>query len=153
MKYIIIVDEYQAMEDRFAVGDKVLVLLKEDFNSGEEWYTLNKTYYVSTKADTVTVKDLAGTNQVTLPLTKALDKPFEVSVTGADGKTVMIPAESVASVPLPYLEDTLIFFELSLSIGSGSAREKLKRLLIAPLIRKKPFLQFYCSNSIMMPFS
>lgn len=44
MKYTIIVDEYQAMEDRFAVGNKVLVLLKEDFNSGEEWYTLNKTY-------------------------------------------------------------------------------------------------------------
>lgn len=44
MKYTIIVDEYQAMEDRFAVGDKVLVLLKENFNSGEEWYTLNKTY-------------------------------------------------------------------------------------------------------------
>ena len=41
MKYTIIVDEYQAMEDRFAVGDKVLVLLKEDFNSGEEWYTLS----------------------------------------------------------------------------------------------------------------
>ena len=44
MKYTIIVDEYQAMEDRFAVGDKVLVLLKEDSNSGEEWYTLSKTY-------------------------------------------------------------------------------------------------------------
>ena len=44
MKYTIIVDEYQAMGDRFAVGDKVLVLLKEDFNSGEEWYTLSKTY-------------------------------------------------------------------------------------------------------------
>ena len=61
-------------------------------------YTLNKAVYVSTKGDTVTVKDAAGTSQVTLPLTKALDKPFEVSVTGADGKTVMIPAESVASV-------------------------------------------------------
>ena len=34
-------------------------------------YTLNKSYYVSTKGDTVTVKDAAGTNQVTLPLTSS----------------------------------------------------------------------------------
>lgn len=61
-------------------------------------YTLNKAVYVSTKGDTVTVKDAAGTSQVTLPLTKALDKPFEVSVTDKAGATVMIPADSVASV-------------------------------------------------------
>ena len=61
-------------------------------------YTLNKTYYVSTKADTVTVKDLAGTNQVTLPLTKELAKPFDVYVKDAAGKDLAIPAESVVAV-------------------------------------------------------
>ena len=61
-------------------------------------YTLNKSYYVSTKADTVTVKDAAGTSQVTLPLTKAPDKPFDVYVTDAAGAAATIPAESVAKV-------------------------------------------------------
>jgi len=61
-------------------------------------YTLNKTYYVSTKADTVTVKDLAGTNQVTLPLTKELAKPFDVYVKDAADKDLAIPAESVVAV-------------------------------------------------------
>ncbi len=61
-------------------------------------YTLNKTYYVSTKADTVTVKDLAGTNQVTLPLTKELAKPFDVYVKDAAGAETAIPAESVVAV-------------------------------------------------------
>ena len=61
-------------------------------------YTLNKTYYVSTKGDTVTVKDLAGTNQVTLPLEKELTKPFDVHVTDAAGTALTVPAESVAKV-------------------------------------------------------
>ena len=61
-------------------------------------YSLNKSYYVSTKGDTVTVKDAAGTNQVTLPLTKTLDKPFDVFVTDASGAAMTIPAETVAAV-------------------------------------------------------
>lgn len=61
-------------------------------------YTLNKTYYVSAKGETVTVKDLAGTSQVTLPLEKTLDKPFDVYVTDAKGAAMTIPAESVAAV-------------------------------------------------------
>ena len=44
MKYKIIVDEYRAMKENYKVGDKVLVLLKEDFNHNTEWYTLNKTF-------------------------------------------------------------------------------------------------------------
>ncbi len=66
-------------------------------NSGAV-YTLNKTYYVSGTADTVTVKDQAGTSQVALPLTKTLDKPFDVFVTDEKGAAKTIPADSVASV-------------------------------------------------------
>ncbi len=61
-------------------------------------YTLNKSYYVSTKGDTVTVKDEAGTGQATLPLTKELGKPFDVFVTDAAGTAMTIPAASVAAV-------------------------------------------------------
>lgn len=61
-------------------------------------YTLSKTCYVSAKDDTVTVKDQAGTSQVTLPLTKAIEKPFDVAVTDAAGKAMMIPADSVTAV-------------------------------------------------------
>ncbi len=61
-------------------------------------YTLNKSYYVSTKDATVTVKDAAGTAQVTLPLTKELTAPFAVNVTDQKGTALTIPAESVASV-------------------------------------------------------
>lgn len=61
-------------------------------------YTLNKTYYVSAKDDTVTVKDAAGTNQVTLPLTKELAAPFDVYVTDSKGTEITIPAEDVVSV-------------------------------------------------------
>ena len=61
-------------------------------------YTLNKTYYVSGKAAEVTVKDEAGTNQVTIPLTKELAKPFSVFVTDASGAAVTLPAEDVAAV-------------------------------------------------------
>ena len=61
-------------------------------------YTLNKSYYVSTKDATVTVKDAAGTNQVTLPLTKELTAPFDVYVTDQKGTAMTIPAESVAAV-------------------------------------------------------
>ncbi len=61
-------------------------------------YTLNKAYYVSGKAAEVTVKDLAGTSQVTVPLTKELAKPFDVQVNDEKGAAVTIPAENVASV-------------------------------------------------------
>ena len=61
-------------------------------------YTLSKSCYVSTKDNTVTVKDQAGITQVTLPLAKPLDKAFDVSVINAAGKTVLIPAESVTAV-------------------------------------------------------
>lgn len=44
MKYIIIVDEYEAISEGYKAGDKVLVLQKEDLNDGFEWYTLSKTY-------------------------------------------------------------------------------------------------------------
>lgn len=44
MKYTIIVDEYQAMEENYRAGDKVLVLQKEDLNDGFEWYTISKAY-------------------------------------------------------------------------------------------------------------
>ena len=44
MKYTIIVDLSQAMEDHLRVGNKVLVLKKEDLSDGFEWYTVNKTY-------------------------------------------------------------------------------------------------------------
>ena len=60
-------------------------------------YTLNKSFYVSTKDATVTVKDTAGINQVTLPLAKPLDKPFDVNVT-LNGTAMTIPAEEVVSV-------------------------------------------------------
>ncbi len=65
--------------------------------SGAE-YIINKTYYVSGTADTVTVKDLPGTSQVELPLKKAADKPFDVYVTDAKGAAKTISADSVASV-------------------------------------------------------
>ena len=61
-------------------------------------YTLNKSYYVSGKAAEVTVKDAAGTNQVTVPLTKELTKPFDVFVTDEKGAAISIPAQDVASV-------------------------------------------------------
>ncbi len=61
-------------------------------------YTLNKTYYVSAKDDTVTVKDATGTVQVALPLSKPLDKPFNVQLTDANGKAATLPAEDVVSV-------------------------------------------------------
>jgi len=61
-------------------------------------YTLNKSYYVSGKAVEVTVKDLAGTNQVTVPLTKELAKPFDVQATDSTGAAVAIPAQNVAAV-------------------------------------------------------
>ncbi len=61
-------------------------------------YTLNKTYYVSGKADSVTVKDQAGTSQATLPLTKELGKPFDVYVTDKAGKAVTLAAENIAAV-------------------------------------------------------
>ena len=61
-------------------------------------YTLNKSYYVSGKADSVTVKDLAGTNQVTVPIAKELAKPFDVQATDSAGAAVAIPAQNIASV-------------------------------------------------------
>ncbi len=61
-------------------------------------YILNKSYYVSGKAAEVTVKDLAGTNQVTVPLAKELQKPFDVQVNDDKGVATTIPAENVASV-------------------------------------------------------
>jgi len=61
-------------------------------------YKLNKSYYVSGKAAEVTVKDSAGTNQVTLPLTKELAAPFTVYATDAAGKAVELDAAAVASV-------------------------------------------------------
>ena len=61
-------------------------------------YTLDKNYYVSTKGETVTVKDTAGTSQVTLPLEAELAAPFDVHVTNAAGTALTIPAETVAAV-------------------------------------------------------
>lgn len=61
-------------------------------------YTLNKTYYVSAKEGSVTVKDAAGTNQVTVPLEAELAAPFDVYVTDESGKAATISADAVASV-------------------------------------------------------
>lgn len=61
-------------------------------------YKLNKSYYVSGKATEVTVKDSAGTSQVTLPLTKELSAPFTVYATDAAGKAVELDAAAIASV-------------------------------------------------------
>ncbi len=61
-------------------------------------YTLTKTYYVSGTDSTVTVKNVAGTSQVTLPLEKELTAPFEVYATDANGTAVTLQAQDIASV-------------------------------------------------------
>ena len=61
-------------------------------------YTLNKTYYVSGKETAVTVKDQAGTSQVTLPLDKELAAPFAVNVTDEKGAATTISADQVTAV-------------------------------------------------------
>ena len=61
-------------------------------------YTLNKTYYVSGKETAVTVKDQAGTSQVTLPLEKELAAPFAVNVKDEKGAATTISADQVTAV-------------------------------------------------------
>lgn len=61
-------------------------------------YTLNKTYYVSTKGDTVTVKNVDGTAQVTVPLAEGAAVSCGVQATDAAGKAVELAAADVVSV-------------------------------------------------------
>lgn len=61
-------------------------------------YTLNKNYYVSGTETAVTVKNTSGTAQVTLPLEKELENPFDVFVTDQAGSAVTLQATDVAAV-------------------------------------------------------
>ncbi len=61
-------------------------------------YVLNKTYYVSGKDDSVTVKSIDGTAQMTVPLTEGAKNVFAVQATDADGKAIEIKAEDVTGV-------------------------------------------------------
>jgi len=52
---------------------------------------------------------------------------------------LMTVAHSVDSVPLPYLDDTLIFLFVSVSNGAGKLRPKLNKLFkIALTFKKQP---------------
>ena len=63
-----------------------------------ETYTLNKSYYVSDKGETVTVKNADGKQQMTLPLAEGANVAFDVPVLDAAQKEVTIKPETVAGI-------------------------------------------------------
>ena len=64
---------------------------------GKTW-TLNKSYFVSDKGATVTVKSADGKQQLTLPLSADAKNIFPVPVTDAAGKAAEIKPEDVTGV-------------------------------------------------------
>ncbi|MBE5795943.1 MAG: hypothetical protein E7327_01015 [Clostridiales bacterium] len=59
---------------------------------------LNKTYYVSGKEDNVTVKNVEGTAQMTVPLAEGTKNVFNIQATDAAGKAVEVDPTTITGV-------------------------------------------------------
>ena len=59
---------------------------------------LNKTYYVSGKEDNVTVKNVEGTAQMTVPLAEGAKNVFNIQATDAAGKAVEVDPTTITGV-------------------------------------------------------